>query len=281
MSLLTRIDKPQKINLKKFDPSDTADWTKEKAELKSEKLLEELRVLQEWLYAAGTHSVLIVLQGMDTSGKDGLIEHVMSTVNPQGCVVAGFKVPTELEKKHDFLWRVHQQAPAKGMIAIFNRSHYEDVLVTKVHGLVDKKTIAKRYELINEFEQLLVASNTIVLKFYLGISKDEQERRLIARETMPEKAWKLSVDDWKERQFWQNYEQAYEDALSVTGTDKSPWYLVPANHKWFRNVAVAQTVVETLRPYRKQWMESLKVLGEQRLQEVLKVRQEEEKKRLG
>ena len=281
MSILTRVEKSQKISLKKFDPSDTGDWTKDKAVEKSAKLLDELRTLQEWLYAAGTHSVLIVLQGMDTSGKDGLIEHVMSTVNPQGCDVASFKVPTDLEKKHDFLWRVHQQAPAKGMITIFNRSHYEDVLVTRVHDLVDKKTISRRYGQINEFEQILAANNTIIMKFFLNISKDEQEKRLIARETMPEKAWKLSVDDWKERRFWDDYQSAYEAALSVTGSEEAPWFMVPANHKWFRNVAVAETVVETLRPYQKGWMESLKELGKQRLQEVLQLRQEEERKRVG
>jgi len=277
MALLTKIDKSEKVSLKKFDPADTKDWTKEKAAEKNTALLDELRVLQEWMYAASTHSMLIVLQGMDTSGKDGSIEHVMSTVNPQGCNVAGFKVPSQLEQKHDFLWRVHAQAPSKGMITIFNRSHYEDVLVTKVHNLVDNKTITKRYDLINDFEKLLAASNTIIVKFYLGISRDEQERRLIARETMPEKAWKLSVDDWKERQFWSQYEEAYEAALSVTGTEYAPWYLVPANHKWFRNLALAQTVVEALQPYRKGWEESLKELGEQRLKEVLKLRGEEQR----
>jgi PPK2 family polyphosphate:nucleotide phosphotransferase len=278
MALLTKIDKPQKVSLKKFDPADTQGWSKDKTIEKNAELLDELRVLQEWMYAAATHSLLIVLQGMDTSGKDGSIEHVMSTANPQGCAVAGFKVPTELERKHDFLWRVHAQAPAKGMITIFNRSHYEDVLVTRVHNLVDKKTIDRRYDLINDFEKLLAANSTIIIKFYLGISKDEQEKRLIARETMPEKAWKLSADDWKERQFWNEYDEAYEAALSVTGSEHAPWYLVPANHKWFRNLALAQTVVEALRPFKKGWEGSLKELGEQRLQEVLKLREGEVKK---
>lgn len=279
MDLVTRVDKVQKVNLKKIDPGDTRGWTREKAEVKAAALLDELRELQEWMYAAGTHSVLVVLQGMDTSGKDGLIAHVMGTVNPQGCDVVAFKVPTPQEAGHDFLWRVHQHAPPRGMMMIFNRSHYEDVLVPLVHKLIDKKSVKRRYEDIRNFEELLTDSNTIIIKVFLQISKEEQERRLRDRESEPEKSWKLSASDWKERTFWEEYVTAYETAISVTGTQKAPWLIVPSNHKWFRSLAVAQNIVETLRPYRKRWEAQLKEVGRQRLQEIQQLRIEEKAKK--
>ncbi len=250
MSYAAKLDKEQKIKLGDYAPDDKSGEDKDTSAVVLAKLGEELSGLQEWLYAAQKHSVLIVLQGLDTSGKDGTIAHVMASMNPQGCDVASFKVPTPEEAAHDFLWRIHQQTPGKGMITIFNRSHYEDVLVTRVHKLVTDDVVKQRYAQINNFEQLLADNNTIILKFFLHISKDEQKERLEAREQDEEKAWKLSPGDWEERQFWDAYTEAYEDALGATATKNAPWYIVPADRKWFRNLAIATTLVETLRPYK-------------------------------
>ena len=275
MSYAKKLDKEQKINLADYAPDDKGDEDKDTSAVVLAKLGEELRGLQEWLYAAQKHSVLIVLQGLDTAGKDGTIAHVMESVNPQGCEVASFKVPTPLEASHDFLWRIHQKAPGKGMITIFNRSHYEDVLVTRVHKLITDDVVKQRYQQINDFEQLLADNHTIILKFFLHISKDEQKARLEAREQDEEKAWKLSPGDWEERQFWDSYTQAYEDTLKATATKQAPWYIVPADRKWFRNLAIATTLVETLRPYKDEWQEALKDLGEQRKQELAEMRRTE------
>ncbi len=266
------MDKDQKIRLSDYDPEDTGKAKKETSRAVLAELGAELCALQEWLYAAQSHSVLIVLQGLDTSGKDGTIAHVMSSINPQGCDVASFKVPTPIEAAHDFLWRAHQQTPPKGMMTIFNRSHYEDVLVTRVHKLIKKETWEARYGQIKNFETLLTDNNTIVLKFFLHITKKEQEERLLAREQDEEKAWKLSPGDWEERQFWDSYTSAYEDALGATSAKNAPWYIVPANHKWFRNLAIAEAIVETLRPYKKEWEETLKKLGAERKAELQKMR---------
>ncbi len=275
MSLATKLDKEQKINLNDYAPDDKGDEDKDASAAALAKLGEELSGLQEWLYAAQSHSVLIVLQGLDTSGKDGTIAHVMASMNPQGCDVASFKVPTPLEAAHDFLWRVHQRTPAKGMMTIFNRSHYEDVLVTRVHKMVTDDVIKKRYAHIKNFEQELADNNTIILKFFLHISKDEQKARLEAREQDEEKAWKLSPGDWEERRFWDAYTGAYEDALGATATKSAPWYIVPADRKWFRNLAIATALVETLRPYKKDWEETLKKLGEERKAELTEMRRTE------
>ena len=275
MSYATKLDKEQKIKLNNYTPDDKGDENKDTSAVVLAKLGQELTGLQEWLYAAQTHSVLIVLQGLDTSGKDGTIAHVMASINPQGCAVASFKVPTPLEAAHDFLWRVHPQTPPKGMMTIFNRSHYEDVLVTRVHKLVPDEVVKKRYAHIKNFEQELADNNTIILKFFLHISKDEQKARLEAREQDEEKAWKLSPGDWEERQFWDAYTGAYEDALGATATKFAPWYIVPADRKWFRNLAIATTLVETLRPYKKEWEETLKKLGEERKAELVEVRRTE------
>ena len=201
------------------------------------------------LYAESKHRLLIVLQAMDTGGKDGVIRHVMSGVNPQGCQVTSFKVPTAEELAHDFLWRIHQQVPRRGYIGIFNRSHYEDVLVVRVHDLVPKKVWQQRYEQINQFEKLLSETGTTILKFFLHISKDEQKRRLEARRDTPEKQWKFSLGDLKEREYWDDYMDAYEDALTRCSTRWAPWYIVPANQKWYRNLVVARTIVKTLESF--------------------------------
>ncbi len=262
MAYLQKLTGAQPLKLRDFDPEFDAGLDKETGEEKLEKLSAELTRQQELLYAAGTHSLLIVLQGRDTSGKDGTIKTVMGPLNSLGCQVASFKVPTAEELAHDFLWRIHQQTPGKGEITIFNRSHYEDVLVVRVHKLVADKVWRARYDHINAFEKLLADAGTIILKFYLHISKDEQEQRLLEREQDATKYWKLSAGDWKERTYWNDYTRAYEDALNRCSTPHAPWFVVPANKKWFRNLAVAETIVSALRPYEKQWREKLEVIGQ-------------------
>ncbi|HMZ56102.1 MAG TPA: polyphosphate kinase 2 family protein, partial [Nitrospira sp.] len=190
--------------------------------------------------------LLIILQGMDTSGKDGTIKHVMSGVNPQGCRVASFKAPSEKELEQDFLWRIHQEVPPKGYIGIFNRSQYEDVLITRVHGLVSKKVVTQRFNQINEFEELLVENGTAIIKLFLHISKDEQKERLTERIRDPEKRWKFSEGDVEERKMWDDYMTAFEDVMAATSTERAPWYIVPANRKWYRNLVVAELVVHAL-----------------------------------
>jgi PPK2 family polyphosphate:nucleotide phosphotransferase len=261
MSYTFRITGKKKIKLKHFDPDHDAGLTREEADAKTAALCDEMMELQELLYAASEQSVLIVLQGRDTSGKDGTIRVVMGPLNSLACNVASFKVPTANELAHDFLWRVHQQTPARGQMTIFNRSHYEDVLVVRVHKLAPKPIWKARYDHINHFEQLLLDSNTILLKFYLHISQKEQEERLLEREQDATKAWKLSVGDWKEREHWDAYTEAYEDALNRCSTKDAPWHIVPANKKWFRNLAVAQTIVDALRPYKKAWLKKLDAMG--------------------
>jgi PPK2 family polyphosphate:nucleotide phosphotransferase len=207
---------------------------------------QRLRDLQYLLYAEHERSLLICLQGLDASGKDGTIAHVFGALNPQGARVHAFKVPSQEEADHDFLWRAHRQTPAKGEIVIFNRSHYEDVLVVRVHGLVPESTWSRRFELINDFEKNLVASGTIILKFYLHISEQEQLRRFKDRLDDPTRRWKVSEADYAERSYFPQYLAAYEETLARTSTADSPWFVIPANHKWFRNLAVSKIVVETL-----------------------------------
>ena len=191
-------------------------------------------------------ALLIVLQGLDTGGKDGTIRHVMSGVNPQGCKVTPFKVPAGEETDHDFLWRIHHAVPGFGYIGIFNRSHYEDVLVVRVHNIVPKSQWSRRYDQINNFEEFLTQNNVKILKFFLHISKDEQKKRLMDRIDDPDKHWKISEADFNERRFWNDYTAAYEDALTKCSTDAAPWYVIPSNKKWFRNLAVSHIIAETL-----------------------------------
>ena len=207
---------------------------------------DKLASLQEVLYASQTNSVLIVLQGMDTAGKDGAISHIFSGINPQGCDVAAFKVPTSLEAHHDFLWRIHAQVPPRGMIGIFNRSHYEDVLPTVVHKLITKKVARQRIDEINAFEQTLADNGTLILKFFLHISRDEQRSRLESRLADPKKHWKFQAGDLKERQFWPQYQTAYEDILTHTSKKHAPWFVIPADHKWYRNLAISDVLVQAL-----------------------------------
>ncbi len=260
-----RVEPRTNVDLTQYDPGDTRGITHDEADERVAKLADELAEVQELLYGAAQQSVLIVLQGMDTSGKDGTISHVMAPINPQGCIVTSFKQPTPPELAHDFLWRVHPHAPAKGMMAIFNRSHYEDVLVVRVHEIVPKAVWRERYDAINNFEQLLAQNGTIILKFFLHISKKEQEERLLAREKDTTKAWKLSATDWAERERWDDYQAAYEDALSKCSTKAAPWHIVPANHKWYRNLAITETILDALRPNVKMWSAALEARGKEQM----------------
>jgi PPK2 family polyphosphate:nucleotide phosphotransferase len=271
--LAWKVNEDEKLKLKDYDPDYTDEHTqRDKVDKELARLSDELSELQELMAAAQQHSLLMVLQGMDTSGKDGTIRHVLSHVNPQGCTVHSFKVPTAEELAHDFLWRVHRETPAKGVMGIFNRSHYEDVLIVRVHNLVPEEVWQQRYKEINHFEKLLVRNNTILLKFFLHISYDEQTKRLKAREDDKDKAWKLSASDWAERQYWPAYQQAYEDALSKCSTEEAPWYIVPSNHKWYRNLAVASTLVKTMNQYKDQWKARLEERGKQELEAIKKIR---------
>ena len=274
MSHAHRVKPGDSVHLDDIDPSKNGGLTEDEAREKTGKLKERLDRLQEMLYAAGEHSLLIVLQGRDTSGKDGTIRHLSTCLNVQHCSVASFKVPTPLESRHDFLWRVHSQAPAHGMIAIFNRSHYEDVLAVRVHDLAPKKVWSQRYDQINEFEELLSENRTIVVKFMLHISKDEQKQRLLAREADPEKGWKLSPGDWRERDYWDEYTDAYEDALTKCSKKDAPWFVVPANHKWYRDLCITEAIVDALEGHKKGWEKSLEALSTEMKDELVKMRQE-------
>lgn len=237
----------EQVSLSDYDPGYTADY-RSKGETKADlaRNVKRLQELQEVLWGEGKHALLIVLQAMDAGGKDGTIKHVMRGVNPQGCHVTSFKVPTEEELDHDFLWRIHKAAPRRGYIGIFNRSHYEDVLVVRVHNLVPEDVWGKRYEQINHFEKLLAEAGTTIIKFFLHISKEEQKERFEARLQDPAKNWKFSMGDVEERAYWDDYMRAFEDAFSRCSTPWAPWYIIPADHKWYRNLAVSQIIIDTL-----------------------------------
>lgn len=242
-----RVEPGVKVNLAKIDADDTEDLDKKKtAKKRMARNLERLAELQYLLYAENKRSVLIVLQAMDAGGKDGTIRHVMGPLNPASCKVISFKTPTEEDLSHDFLWRIHKAAPRTGEIRIFNRSHYEDVLIVRVHEMAPRSVWSKRYEQINDFEKMLAANNTHILKFYLHISKDEQLERLKARLEDPTKHWKARAADFEERKFWNKYTKAYEAVLSRCSTRHAPWFIIPANKKWFRNFAISQILVEHL-----------------------------------
>ena len=241
-----RIKPGARVRLAKLDLGESFGWDKESAAPELEKQLGRLADLQDRFWAEAKHSVLVVLQGIDAAGKDGTINKVMEAFNPQGCPVTSFKVPSSEELAHDFLWRVHRQVPRKGEIGIFNRSHYEDVLVVRVHDLVPKSVWSKRYEQINDFERHLADNGTTVVKFFLAIDRDEQRERFQARYDDPTKRWKFSMGDLDERARWDDYEAAFDEALRRTSTDHAPWYVVPANRKWFRNLAVATILADTI-----------------------------------
>jgi PPK2 family polyphosphate:nucleotide phosphotransferase len=237
----------ERFDLADFDPDDTTGADGKKSARKAvAAMTERLRGLQERLYASESKSLLIVLQAMDTAGKDGTIKHVMGAFNPQGVQVASFKAPTRIELAHDFLWRVHQVAPRRGMVGIFNRSHYEDVLVVRVKNLVPEEIWCERYDHINSFEKLLTDAGTRIVKIFLHISPEEQAERLAERQSTPEKQWKFNPGDLEDRRLWHRFTAAYEDALSLCNSRWAPWYVVPANRKWYRNLVVAEILAATL-----------------------------------
>jgi len=244
-----RIKPGARVRLDKIDPDDASGFKGGKDEGKAAlvKLNTKLEELQDLLYAEGKHRVLVVLQGMDTAGKDGTIRWVFNAMDPLGLRVASFKVPSKEELAHDYLWRIHKEVPGDGELVIFNRSHYEDVLVVRVHDIVPKKVWSRRYDQINAFERHLAETGTTIVKFFLHISKDEQKERLQERLDRPEKRWKFNVGDLDERKLWGDYQKAYEDAISKTSTEWAPWYVIPANRKWYRNLVISNVLIETLK----------------------------------
>src|SRR5436190_17842 len=274
-----RLDGSRRVSLDKVDPADTQGVEKDEGLERVEKLGRELSEHENSLAYAGTHALLVVLQGRDASGKDGSIRKILEFTNVQQAYVQPFKVPTEEERAHDFLWRVHKAVPRRGTMALFNRSHYEDVLAARVHKLVPEATWKGRFDHINAFERLLLDADVIMLKFYLHISADEQYERLRAREKDPRTAWKLNPADWRELPLWDDFTLAYEDVLHRCATRDAPWYLVPADKKWFRNLAVMDRIVRALRPYRKLWLDTLKEMGKTALKEIRELRAQAKKRR--
>lgn len=257
-----------KVDLHDISADAPKNMTREEAEKKVKALGDELFELQDLLWGARTHSVLVVLQGRDSAGKDGTVKNVVGFLNPRGVNVVSFGVPTREELEHDFLWRVHKHAPRKGEFSIFNRSHYEDVLVVRVHDLVPESLWKERFGHIRDFEELLSEHNTIILKYFLHITKDEQEKRLLDREKDPRKAWKLNPNDWKERDHWGAYTKAYEEAISQTSHKRAPWIVVPANSKWYRDYVIAKSLTDALHQYKKDWQNKLDKIGDEAKREL-------------
>jgi PPK2 family polyphosphate:nucleotide phosphotransferase len=236
-----------RVRLKDFDPQfSTKHENKKSAHKMVSKLQQQIDALQFQLYAEQKRSLVIILQAPDAGGKDGVVRHVLASMNPQGCRVVGFKQPSAEESAHDFLWRVEHQTPRRGEVVVFNRSHYEDVLVVRVHDLVPKAVWSERYAQINDFERRLVANDTHIVKFFLHISKEEQLERFKQRLDDPARQWKISESDYTEREYWDDYQVAYEDAINKCSTDDAPWFVIPSDHKWFRNLAISQIIVETM-----------------------------------
>lgn len=247
LSTALKVKPGAKIRLNKIDPGFRgAHETHADAIERLDRNLDRMSELQELLYAERKHAMLIVLQGIDAAGKDGTCWHVMRGMNPQGCRVTGFKQPTQEESSHDFLWRIHKHTPALGEVAVFNRSHYEDVLVPRVHDLIPRSVWSKRYDIINDFERQLTMQGTTILKFFLWISPDEQLQRFKSRLEDPTKQWKISDADYTERDYWDAYVRAYEAMLTKCSPKSAPWYVIPSNHKWFRNLAVSEIIIDTL-----------------------------------
>lgn len=266
------LDGSQKLRLARFEPRDTAGWEKEQAAERLAALGAEFAELGNLLAYAGEHAMLIVFQGRDASGKDGAIRCVLDHSNIQSAHVHAFKAPTEEERAHDFLWRVHRDCPARGQLALFNRSHYEDVIAARVKRLVPDSVWRARYDRINAFEELLADNATIVVKFFLDVSRDEQIERLVAREKDPRTAWKLNPGDWSELPLWDDVTRAYEDVLSRCATPTRPWIVVPADRKWFRNLVVMDRIVRALRPFKEGWLASLDRRGRTARKEIETIR---------
>lgn len=256
-----RVAQGQEVALSSWNTRDNGGFDKDEAKELTAGLNERLEALQELLWAEGRHKVLIVIQATDSGGKDGTIRHVFDGVNPQGVKVASFKKPSSLELRHDYLWRIHQKAPASGEMVLFNRSHYEDVLVVRVHDLVPEERWSRRYEHIRNFEQMLADEGTTIIKLYLHISKDEQKERLQARLDEPDKNWKFAQGDLEERKHWDAYQAAFTDMLANTSTEDAPWFVIPADRKWFRNLLVSQIVVDALEGLHMAWPEPEDLAG--------------------
>ena len=255
-------DRPgRKVRLDEISAKPPKGLTKQDAAQRLAVVGEEIFELQDAMFGAKLNSVLVVLQGRDGAGKDGVIKHVAGFLNPRGVSVTSFGVPTPEELQHDFLWRVHRHAPRLGEFSIFNRSHYEDVLVVRVHDLAPKKLWKNRFGHIADFEELLAEHDTIILKYFLHITKDEQEERLLEREKQSDTAWKLNPNDWKERDYWDEYTEAYEEAISRTAAPHAPWTIVPANSKWYRDLVVAESILTALRAHGKEWKRRLDEMG--------------------
>lgn len=246
-----RVSGKDKVSLKNYDPNDSSEFDGKKKEGQEAlvRINQDIEALQELMFAEGKRRLIVLLQAMDTAGKDGVIRYVFEGVNPAGVRVAAFKAPSALELSHDYLWRIHAQTPGKGEIVIFNRSHYEDVLVVRVHSLVPKEVWSRRYDHINHFEKLLVDEGTTILKFFLYIDPKEQAQRFLARVEDPTKQWKFNPGDLEERKHWAEYMQAYEDVLNKTSTDYAPWYVIPSNKKWYRNLLIANILRDTLKGF--------------------------------
>jgi PPK2 family polyphosphate:nucleotide phosphotransferase len=274
------LDGSKKVRIARFDARDTAGLDKEEGLRRLQKLGEEFAELGNLMAFAGQNALLVVLQGRDASGKDGTIRKILEFSNMQTAHVAAFKAPTEEERGHDFLWRVHRHAPQRGHLVLFNRSHYEDVLAARVHSLVPKSTWQARYQHINHFEKLLADNDTLVLKFYLHVSREEQYQRLVEREKEPLSAWKLNPGDWRDLPLWDELTEAYDDALTKCSTKDHPWHLVPADRKWFRNLAVMERVVLALRPHRKRWLAALAEMRKKALPQIQALRAQVEAKGL-
>jgi PPK2 family polyphosphate:nucleotide phosphotransferase len=253
--------KGTKVRLDAIPAEPPKGMTKDKAQARLAELGKEMFALQDAMWGAKVNSVLVVLQGRDSAGKDGAIKHVAGFLNPRGMNVVSFGAPTLEERQHDFLWRVHRHAPRLGETAIFNRSHYEDVLVARVRSLAPRRVWQERYGHIADFEELLAEHGAIILKFFLHITKKEQKERLFEREKSAGTAWKLNPNDWIERDYWDDYTEAYEEAISKTAAPHAPWIIVPANAKWYRNLVVAEAVVNALRDHRKSWKKTLDRMG--------------------
>ncbi len=262
MPYAPRFDGTEPVELSIIDTVGDPDLARKAGEARLDSLVKELGDLQELLYAAGTDALLVVLQGMDTAGKDGAIRTMFEDMNAQGVHVWSFKVPTGEERRHDFLWRHQLHAAALSMVGVFNRSYYEAVLVELVKGIASPAVVESRYPHICDYEQLLTQSHTIVAKFFLHISSDIQKERLLARQEDVEKWWKLSLGDWQERQHWDEYQAAYNAAINATATPWAPWFVIPSDRKWYRNLAVAEALVEVLRPYRDVWLSTMREKGE-------------------
>jgi PPK2 family polyphosphate:nucleotide phosphotransferase len=256
-----RFEGRRKVRLDSISPEPPGSISKDDAKARFEELNEKLFNLQDLMWGARTHAVLLVLQGRDAAGKDGSVSHVVGALNPRGVRVTSFGVPTEEELQHDFLWRVHRVTPRLGEFGIFNRSHYEDVLVVRVKDLQPRKVWKERYAMINSFERALTSGHTIVLKYFLHISKKEQEERLLAREKDPHEAWKLNLEDWRERDQWEEFTAAYEDVIAKCAAPEAPWIVVPANARWYRNLVIAETLREALEPYQSGWRKTLREQG--------------------